>query len=206
MGKPGRKNKVIIWDPFKDGVTSLEGIQIGLKTEFRDAKIPRSWSVELHGSNSAPFGIKAMRLERGIGFFAGFRVGSLPPSYQYKVNNVGEINYLESGVYEIGTERRLASYAITAGPIFRMGRSIYSYAGVGYGIEQLFWKYKAYNLDGVSTGSKWALNENIDRKGTTAEAGVVIRIGHILIDLGMSTFQLKSFQIIGGIGFSFQKK
>jgi len=196
----GGKNKVMIWDPLKDGLKSLEGIKIELKTEARDAAIPRLRGVALQGSNSAPFGVKCMQLSR-IGFFAGFRVGRLPPGYRYTISDAGEMDYLESGVYEIGTEKRLASYAITAGPIFQMSRNIYAYTGMGYGIEQRFWKYQSYNLVKSPVSSDWALSENTNRKGIAADAGIVIRVGRrVLIDVGGSSIQFKSFQITGGIG------
>lgn len=200
----GGKNKVIIWDPLKDGVNSLSGFQVKINTELRDAAIPRLWGIALQGSNSAPIGIKGIQLSR-IGFFAGFRVGKLPPTYRYTVTDAGYMNYLESGVYEIGTEKRLASYAVTAGPVFQVARSTYAYIGAGYGVEQLFWNYQAYNLDKSPVSSDWALNENVNRKGVTVDAGCVLRFGRILIDLGLSTIQFKSFQITGGIGLTFSK-
>ncbi|GEM_PF-2343774 len=202
--KKGGKNKLVVWDPFKDGVNGLEGVQIELKTEVRGAAVQKFWYGCFQGSNSAPFGLKVARLNR-IGFFGGFRVGQLPPSYRYTVSNTGVMDYTESGVYEIGTERRLASYAITAGPIFQLTRNVYAYAGFGYGLERLFWKYQAYNLDRNPIGKgEWALNESINRKGFMSDVGAMIRFGRVLIDLGMSGIG-NSYQIIGGVGYSFSK-
>ncbi len=201
----GGKNKLIIWDPFKDGVTSLKDIQITLKTTPRRAEIPSYWAVALQGSNSAPVGLKVMQLSQ-VGFYGGFRIGKLPPSYRYTVNDEGEMKYLESGVYEFGSERRLAGYAMTAGLVYQLSRNVYIYGGGGAAVEQLFWKYQAYNLDKTLISSDWALNETINRKGITAESGVVLRFGRVTLDLGVSTIQLKSYQIIGGLGFSFVNK
>lgn len=200
----GGKNKLIIWDNFKDGVNGLDEVKIELKTELRDAVIPRFWSLALHGSNSAPFGVKIANLSP-IGFFAGFRVGRLAPPYRYTASDTGVMDYFESGVYEIGSERRLASYAITAGPVFQLTRNVYAYAGPGYGAEQVFWKYQSFNLKMEPIGSYWALNKNINRKGLTADGGAVVRIGRLVIDLGVSTIRFKSFQIIGGVGISLSK-
>ena len=202
--KRSGKNKLMIWDPFNDGVNSLGGIQISLKTELRQALVPRYWYACLHGSNSAPLGIKLARLNR-VGFFASFRMGKLPPASQYKVNNAGVIaNYLESGVYEIGTKRRLASYAITVGPVFQLTRNLHAYAGGGYGVEQLFWQYQSYNLDRELTGSNWALNENINSSGFAADAGIILQLGRMVFDLGMSIIQFKSFQVVGSVGYLFK--
>lgn len=201
----GGKNKVIIWDPFKDGINSFEGIQIKLiSSEVRDAEAPRFRGVALHGSNSAPWGIKYMQLSR-VSFFAAFRVGKFPPSYTYTVSNAGEIDYPNTGVYQIGTEKRLAGYAITAGPTIRAARNTYVYVGAGYSVEQIFWKYQAYDLNKSPVGTAWALNESINRKGITIDAGIVIRLGRLLLEVGGSTIQFKSFQVTGGIGLAFVK-
>lgn len=196
------KNKEIVWDFFKDGVTSLQDIQIDIKSETRDATLPRFWGVALQGSNSAPFGVKGMQLGR-LGFFASARFGKFPRSHEYMVSNAGVIDYPELGVYIIGTEKRLASYAIIAGPVFQMGRKIYGYLGAGYGAEQLYWKYKEYDLNNILLGGNWALNESINEKGLAVDTGLVIRLGRVLIDLGLNTINFKSVQIIGGLGLTF---
>ncbi|HRI60474.1 MAG TPA: hypothetical protein PK228_12140 [Saprospiraceae bacterium] len=196
----GGKNKVVIWDPFKDGITGLDSVHIKIiSSEVRDAAIPRFKGLLLHGSNSAPLGLKYMQLGR-VGFYAGFRVGKWPPSYTYPVTNMGEMEYKEFGVYEIGTEKRLASYAITAGPTFQVARNIYVYAGAGYGLEQLFWEYQAYDLNKTPLDTEWALNEDIDSKGVAADAGIIMRFGRVLVDVGGGTIQFNSYQITGGIG------
>ncbi len=195
----GGKNKTVFWDPFKEGINSLAGIQIKIKTEIKDAEIPRFWGAILQGSSTGSFGVKVMQLNR-IGFFGGVRVGKKTPYYRYTVNNAGGMDYIESGVYTIGSERRLAGYVITTGPIFQMTRNMYAYLGMGYGTEQLFWQYQSYNFNKNPTGRYWALNETINRKGLTADIGAVVRVGRLLVDLGLSTIQFKSFQIIGGIG------
>lgn len=197
------KNKVIVWDPFAAGINSLRDFRVFIiRPNLRKAALPSFVGVAIHGSNSAPFGLKFMTLGRN-GFFLSFRKSKSAPSYDYGVSNTGEIDYQESGVYRIGNKRRLSSYAITAGKTFRLSRHIFGYAGLGYGAERLFWNYEAYNLDGVSLGSYWALNENINRKGIAADLGVATRIyPGFLIDLGVSTINFTSFQIIGGIGLA----
>ena len=197
----GGKNKVVTWDTFKDGITSLDSVQIKvISSEVRDATLPRSRGIMLHGSNSAPFGLKYLQLG-GVGFFAGFRMGNLPPSYDYTVSDAGVIDdYPNTGVYEIGDEERVAGYAITAGPTFQVGRNVYVYVGAGYGVEQLFWEYQKYDSDYVLQGSEWALNESINSKGIAVDAGIVLQFGRLLLDVGGGTIQFKSYQIIGGIG------
>ncbi len=201
----GGKNKVITWDPFKDGISSLEGIQVKITaSEVRAAEAPRFRGLLLHGSNSAPFGLQYMHLGK-VGFYAGFRMGKFPVSYTYTVSDAGAIDYPSSGVYQIGSEKRLAGYAFTAGPTIRVARNAYVYIGMGYGAEQLFWKYQAYDLDKSPVGTGWALNESINRKGITTDAGVVVRVGRLLLELGGSSIQYKSVQITGGLGWAFAK-
>ncbi len=200
----GGRHRLIVWDPFKDGVDSLKDIRVDFELAVREVASPRFWGIALQGSNSAPFGFKAMQLGR-LGFYASVRSGGRRPSYRYTVSDVGAIDYVESGVYEIANKRRLASAAFAVGPVLQVARTVYVYGGGGYGREQLFWGYQAYNLDKKLTGSFWALNENFNRTGVVIDAGAVLRLGRMLIDLGMSSIQSNTFQITGGIGFTLAK-
>lgn len=201
----GGKNKLVVWDPLRDGLNGLKDVQVTLKTTVRDAVIPSYWGLELQGSNSAPFGVRLLQLSQ-LGFFGGIRVGSIAPSYDYIVSNDGKLNYVESGIYEIGNKRRLAGYAITGGLLWQLTRNAYAYLGGGWGAEQLFWEYQVYNLDYDLIDSDWALNENINRKGITVDVGAVFHVKRMLFDLGLSTIQFKSIQITAGLGFSFLNK
>lgn len=202
----GGKDRQIIWDPLREGITDLSKMRIGLNIDVREAKIPRFWCLTYQGSNSAPFGLKFSRLGH-IGFFAGFRTGAPVPAHRYTISSSGIMRkYQESGVYEIGTKRRLASVAVTAGPTLQLSRNLYAYAGAGYGLEQLFWQYQAYNLDKVKIGDNWALMELIDYKGIAVDAGGVFRLGRVLFEAGMSTLAFEAFQITGGIGIALNKR
>lgn len=218
-------NKLIIWDLFKDGIDTF--VQIEIKTETREAPNSPFAGVLLNGNKSTPFGVKFMlmanifsdstrmlnpeiRLNRLLrnhfGSYASLRMNRKRPDYQYTVSNEGVIDYLESGVYEIGSERRLAGYAFVVGPLVQVSRNRFIYVGLGYGAERLFWKYQAYNLDRNPTGTHWALNESINRKGIVLETGYVFRLRRLLLDIGVSTLQFKSFQITGGIGIGSSAK
>lgn len=201
--KKGGKNKAVTWDPFKDGINNLEGIQVRvIASEVRDAAIPRIHGLLFHGSNSAPLGLKYMLL-RKTGFYAGFRTGKSAPSHTYTVSETGNMNYTETGVYEIGDESAMASYAFTAGPTFRIGRNTYVYGGLGYGLEQIFWEYAEFDLDKSFLRNEWALSESHNFKGLATDAGIVFRLGPLLLDAGFGTIAFKSWQITGGIGFAF---
>lgn len=199
--KSGGKDKQIVWSPFNDGVVSFKGVKVGLLIEYRDIDYPSYWGTAYHASNSAFLGQKFFKLDKFGYFFAG-RIGKPAPSYRYSTTNDGSINYLESGIYRVGTKRLLASYAVTGGIIYQLRRQLYTYAGIGIGAERLFWQYKAYNLDGIPTSDFWVLNEQINNKGIINDIGIIFRKGALVFDLGLSTIQYKSFQIIGGIGFA----
>ena len=194
------KNKLIIWDPFADSITSLRSFQVYIKTNLRKVMLPTYGLLCLQGSNSAPFGLKIMTLDRR-GFFLGFRKSRSAPSYQYKVSNDGVIDYRESGIYKIGSERRLSSYALTAGKPFRLNRNVFAFIGAGYGAERLFWQYEAYNLNGELINKYWALNEKVNRKGIVIDIGVGIRKRFYMVDLGLSTINFTSFQVTASVGF-----
>ncbi|MBV6440420.1 MAG: hypothetical protein DYG98_25515 [Haliscomenobacteraceae bacterium CHB4] len=206
IGKGG-DNKRIIWDPLRQGFDQLSEIQVVPMIEkTQDAPAPRFWTIFWHGSNSAPFGIKIARLSR-IGFFAGFRMGHLPPSHRYKVSDAGVMDYRESGVYEIGAASRLASFAATGGLVLQIARQMYAFVGGGYGKEQLFRKYDEFNLNYELVGSNWALHENLDAKGAFYDLGLTLRLrNQLCIEIGTGTVNFQSYQILGGIGYAFSKK
>lgn len=188
----------ISWDPFKDGIVDLSNVKIELRTKVRDARITKFWGIGWHCSNSAPIGLKLSRYGL-VGFSVGLRLGNTPPAYRYTVNQSGEMDYLESGVYIIGDKKRLAGYGISIGPIFQIARKIYLNTGVGYGLEQLFWEYQEYNLDKQFIGSSWALNDVINNRGVAFDLGISYKLDRILIDIGLSTIELKNFQLTGGV-------
>ncbi len=200
----GGQHKLMVWDPFKDGVDSLKDIRVDFELAVKEVASPRFWGIAFQGSNSAPFGFKAMQLGR-LGFYASVRSSGQAPPSGYTVSDAGAIDYKESGVYVITNKKRLASATFVGGPVLQVARKIYVYVGGGYGTEQLFWGYEAYNLDKNLTGSFWALNESINRKGVVIDAGATLRVGRLLFDLGMSSIQFDAFQITGGIGFTLAK-
>lgn len=201
-----RKSYTIYWDAFKDGKDNFSSLDIKMKYNVKKANIPRRWNIAVHGSNSAPFGLKLSSLSI-LGWYATFRVGNLPPSYKYTVQSNGEIEqFRESGVYQIGSQSKLSSYGFSVGPILQLDRKLYTYAGIGLGKEQLFWQYDAYNLNKELTANEWALNESINNKGLFIDLGLIYASKIVSYDLGFTTNSLQSFQIIGGIGISFNKK
>ena len=209
--KRKEKQYNILWDPFKDGIDDLSKLKIMLKTNIQKVEIPKFWNLSWHASNSAPVGFKLSRLGL-IGFFAGFRLGHLPPTHRYEVNNVGELlgkegnGYLESGVYAISKRKKLTGYALSLGPIAQLSRKIYAYAGLGYGAEQLFWEYEEFNLNKNLIGNSWALNQSINYEGAILDLGILYRTSQLTFDIGISTIELNSFQIIGGIGIPLRKE
>ena len=200
----GGKNKRIIWDPLREGFDQISDIQIGFKTEVKEASVPRYWAIFWQGSNSAPIGIKIERLSR-VGFFAGLRTGWLSPSYRYTVSDAGVIDdYRETGIYEIGSRSRLASFAATGGIILQIARKMYAFGGLGYGKEQLFWEYNEYNVKLDYVGSSWALNESVNSEGAFYDLGITMRVSNrFFIELGTGTENFRSYQILGGIGYTF---
>ncbi|HOY20739.1 MAG TPA: hypothetical protein PLC89_25730 [Haliscomenobacter sp.] len=208
--KRKEKQYNILWDPFKDGIDDLSNLKITLKTNIQKVEIPKFWNLSWHASNNAPVGFKLSRLGL-IGFFAGFRFGHLPPTHRYEVSNNGELlgpegsGYLESGVYAIGKRKKLTGYALSLGPIAQLSRRVYAYAGIGYGAEQLFWEYEEFNLNKILIGNSWALNQSINYEGAILDLGVLYRTSQLTFDIGISTVELNSFQIIGGIGIPLGK-
>lgn len=205
MMKKNSKGNLIELDPFKAGIERPEQAKIILVADIRKRQQPERYLLGLQGSNSAPLGLKFWRVAP-IGAYVGFRLGALPPSYRYTVNNEGQIDYKQVGIYEIVNQRRLASLAATTGVVAQIAPKLYGTLGIGYGIEQLFWKYNEYDLDKNLLGKAWALNENINHKGTIAEVGISCFLKPVYVELGVATFALNSYQLLFGLAYVFEKK
>lgn len=194
------KNKLIRWEPFRANLDSLNGVEIFLKTAIVPLSPQTFWGIAAQGSNTAPIGFKIVRLGQ-IGFFAGGRLGALPADYRYEISDTGAMDFTESGIYRAGSRRRLASFAATGGLVFQVGRRFYLFGGLGFGLEQLFWEYEAFNLDKQSLGNFWALNKSINRRGLAADAGVVLRRRHWFFELGCSSIRAQNLQITAAVGY-----
>ncbi len=195
--------KTIVWDPFKDGITSFEDLQITFQTLKQKLILPRFWGLEIQGSNSAYLGLKGARLAP-IGYYAGFRIGKLPPSFKYSISAEGVNDFDDSGIYEVGKKTRIASYSFTAGPVFQASTNTYGYWGIGFGAEQVFRQYQVYNLDKEPVSSQWAHQKGSNnQKGFSSEIGAIFRLNHFLIDVGFYTIKFKTFQFTAGFGYAF---
>lgn len=199
----GGRSKCVRWDVFRtEGLDSLAGVKFWLEAPMK----PSFWAIEAQASNSAPFGLKIIRSAQ-VGFYAGFRLGKLPVDYRYRISDAGAMEYDEPGIYRVGTARRLASWAATAGGIFPVGRRTYISSGLGYGIEQLFWRYEAFGLDKEPLGNYWALNKHFNRRGLMVELSAGRRMSRRwLIGLGVSSIAGRNLQVIGSLGYIFSEK
>jgi len=203
LESPG-KGHTIIWEVFKDR-NGLEGrVSFEIKLTEEKVKLPTYNAIMISGTNSAPFGLKYARLG-GVGFYLGVRANKeVPVAHTYEVAADGMIeNYVEEGYYVIGGNKKLVSYAGTAGLTFQLSKNAFMYAGGGYGAEQLFWEYTDYNFPDIKMGDNWALNQAVNNVGYVVETGFTLKMGAFVLEIGGSTIAMKSFQGNAGIGFAF---
>lgn len=198
----------IEWDPFKDKLDLNEffNVQLILFEKKTSTKAPLINSVHYQGSNSALIGLKYMFKIRKAPVFIAGRIGALPPVFRYTVNDSGVIkNYNVDGVYQIGSERKLGSFAILVGSTLRFESNWYLNLGVGFGTERLYWKFDAFNLNYEKIGeSSWALNENTaQQNGFIFETGLMRKSGRFLFNLGTCSVAFKAYQITAGVGLIF---
>ena len=80
------------------------------------------------------------------------------------------------------------------GLVVRMGIPLYLYAGGGYGVRERYWE----TIDG-----QWINNIGYSYKGVAGDIGLMGRIKHVAIAVGVNTinFQYLSFNI--GLGYAF---
>ena len=96
-------------------------------------------------------------------------------------------------------QTRHANYAVTAGPIHRIGSRLSLFYGVGYGRAATAWQLAA------SEGGGYALNTGLTHKGIAAEAGLALRLGRISVAASAITIEGKQWQGSVGIGVNLFK-
>ena len=199
-----RQKVHIEWDPIRDRINDLSAIQFFLKEEQAAREIPDIRSFHLKGSNSAPLGFNYIFTMKPFPVYFAARIGKWLPNHRYTVSEFNQINYPAFGVYEISTQRRLASFAAVTGAIIRLEENCYANFGAGFGWEQWFWKFNEFDLDYEPLGEAWALRESTLRnKGEFFEAGLMYLHKNKLYSLGACTTAFNAYQIYAGISLFF---
>lgn len=105
-----------------------------------------------------------------------------------------------SDVVSPTSNTKISDLKATGGFIFRANKSLYPYAGVGYGFDRhLYGSY--YRGNGFP--AYWCLVEDLSPQGYAAETGLISKVGPIAVSAGVSTIMFKTLSIDFGLGVMF---
>lgn len=95
---------------------------------------------------------------------------------------------------------RISDITAVGGFLIRVNKSLYTYAGAGYGFDRhIYGNY--YRGNGMP--SEWCLVEDLSPEGYAFETGLISKVGPIAISAGICTIMFKTLSIDFGLGVMF---
>ena len=172
-------------------------------------KVPMNTLILLqagYNPNTTTFGAMLGFGKKKNGFYVGFRsdFGSAGSDFEGNENGViGENS--SSSFYEPGVTHQ-SRMSVTGGYFRRLNKTIYLYAGAGYGSRVLSYELNSASAD-INTGAslEGMQVKDIDKSSTgfAAEIGGILRFNKFLISAGYHTVGGKYHEVSAGIGMIF---
>jgi hypothetical protein len=197
-------NKEITWEVFRE-VADLEGdIVFDVRAEVIEEEIKRSWFVSYSGNLIAPAGLSFGQVGKTSWYISAKLSPSVRTKAKYDYDNEKEINYTGEGYYIFDDKEIVSCYMLSAGLIFQSGRNFFIYTGAGYGSKALIWHINEYTYpDDQSAGDSYVRHTGYSYSGFEAEAGMIIRIGKVLVSCGATNLNFTRTDFAFGLGYSF---
>jgi hypothetical protein len=205
---PGKR--LIIWDIIKDkGEIGNVNLEILIEATEITKSTKGTFFVLAAASNVAPLGGRIGYKGNLIGGYLGYKqsIGQ-PKPFNYTITEAGLINgYPDNNYYTVVNQKYLEGRAITGGLL--IGKEFFTaYLGGGIGTERLLWAYDVFDFNDSKLNTEWAANEDFNRQGVLGEAGFIIGLKKIALEVGASSilinegesFSLDNFQINVGVG------
>lgn len=196
--------KRIEWDIFRE-MDELNGnIVFEVRAQIRTGEVNKHILVMYNYSQTAPFGIR-VGVYGNKGLYAGLKSNlNFTNPGPYNANSSGLTNYTGSGYWVMSNTSQNNRHNISIGGLAKYKRNIICYAGIGYGIDQLLWKYDEYSLSDFSkVNSDYAIQEDVSIKGLELECGLIFTIQRGIISVGASTLMFKYVELNLGGGILF---
>ena len=197
-------NKKITWEVFRE-VADLEGdIVFDVRAEVIEEEIKNSWFVSYSGNLIAPVGLSFGQ----IGKTSWYISAKLSPSFQtktaYDCDNEKVKDYEGEGYYIFDNQEIVSCYILSAGLIFQSGRNFFIYTGAGYGSKSLIWHINEFTYpNDQPAGDSYVKNTGYSYSGFEVDAGMIIRIGKVLVSCGATNLNFTRTDITFGLGYSF---
>jgi hypothetical protein len=193
----------ISWDIYKD-VDELVGkvaFQVRIETQKIPIKPTRFWMYQF--TPTAPLGFMyGVRKYRGgygkIQTNLGFHQAD------YKADGRGLTNYSGDGYWVIGEKDKKSSLFVTGGYLHKIKPSIFCYAGLGFGMNRLYWDYKSFSADDAPDKSGYVLVADNSYIGLATEFGLIYFVKNKYpVSFGVQNINFGYWTISTGLGYKF---
>jgi hypothetical protein len=196
----------IVWDVFKD-VNNLEGdIVFDVKAELIEEKVPKEFFAMYSGSNDAFLGLMVGQVGK-TGWYASFKTSAFfsSPEQEYGGDaGTWQPDIAQGQYYQIGDSENIRRLSATGGFTFQAARKFFFYLGAGFGLKQLIWQMEIYDYQTETLQEEQYINHpDYSYSGVEAEAGMMLRIGNVMLSAGASTVMFKYSNVTFGAGWVF---
>jgi len=203
IGKVNKEGlKIIVWDPMKEMPFVSETLIFDVRAEIIRNKPKQSFFLMYVGNSITYLGLRAGLLGR-VGFYAEVR-GNLMAlntgKYDY---NDGIVNYDQPGYYNFTGSNGYSAFSALIGVNYQPIKNLFFYLGTGYGKEDYLMKIDEFSYDGdVNTGNSYVKYDQYSNSGVEINLGMMYRIKILMLSVGATMINFKTFGWTAGIGIS----
>ncbi|MDA3865112.1 MAG: hypothetical protein PF489_00020 [Salinivirgaceae bacterium] len=203
-GITGGEHK-IVWDVFKD-VNNLEGdIVFDVKAELTENEVPKEFFAMYNGNNDAFLGLMVGQVGK-TGWYASFKTGTFfsSPAQEYSGDETWQPDIAQGQYYQFNDSENIRRLSVTGGFTFQAARNFFFYTGAGFGIKQLIWQMEVHDYQTETLQEEQYVNHpDYSYSGVEAEAGMMLRLGNVLLCAGASTVSFAYTNVTFGAGWVF---
>ncbi len=196
-------SKKITWKVF-DEFEALQGdITFEVRAKLRNVPVENEFFMAYNISGSSFVGLTIGSVGRW-GWYLRGKTNLNFAQADYTTTDQALTDFDGSGYYLYTDQTQQTRLGLTVGAVKRLGKTIYVYAGGGYGSRTLLWNAEEYTYEDESlTGDLWAEHEDQSATGAEIELGLMFRMGKINLSAGVNTIGFSFFEANGGIGLFF---
>jgi len=195
--------KKITWKVFEEFGTLQGDITFEVRAQLKNKPVDNDFFMAYNISGSSFVGITIGSVGRW-GWYLRGKTNLNFAQGDYTTNDQSLTDYDGNGYYLYTDQTQQSRLGMTVGAIKRLGKTVYVYAGGGYGSRVLLWNAEEFSYDDESQiGNLWAEHEEQSATGAEIELGVMFRMGKVNLSAGVNTIGFSFFEANGGIGLFF---
>lgn len=187
----------------KQAEESISSPLRGQKQDIPDE--PMKFFVGYAFSPEAPYGLTVGGVKNRLGWFARFRTNLSFNDYTGECRGRGQLATLPgNSAVRFTDNKKVNSYAGTAGLVVKCTPWLYTSIGLGYGKRDLLCEYTTTDFtDSKNQKTYWSKNIDYSYNGLAADLDVMLKLGPIFVSAGCNTINFKYIDLNAGIGVFF---